>query len=175
MAPWFNQFKVSSGCWTQWGTSFFLLLLLRTMKDMFFMTCRKRDIHLLLFPQLTASPPARTVAPAVGRIPACVAPASRGPAVRRWPPSRCTSGKGAVWGAFSQGPTLSRGTNRREGPPTRLSIPPRSRPHDLQPPGSQLTPCKCCSCASPPLLNIAPMDPWPRQIGMAKQWPFPHQ
>lgn len=39
----------------------------------------------------TASPPARTAALAAGLIPACVARASRGLAVRRWPRSRCTS------------------------------------------------------------------------------------
>lgn len=39
----------------------------------------------------TASPPARTAAPAAGLIRACVARASRGLAVRRWPRSRCTS------------------------------------------------------------------------------------
>ncbi|GAA6213685.1 latent-transforming growth factor beta-binding protein 2 [Lates japonicus] len=38
--------------------------------------------------KLTASPPARTVAPAAGHIPVCVAQASRGPAVRRWPPEQ---------------------------------------------------------------------------------------
>lgn len=93
--------------------------------------------------QLTASPPARTVAPAAGRIPACAARASRAPAARRWLRSRCTSAMGAVWGAYSRGSTYSRKTNSAEGPQKRLSMLLRCRPRDLRPPGSQSTPCKC--------------------------------
>lgn len=93
--------------------------------------------------QLTASPPARTVAPAAGRIPACAARASRAPAARRWLRSRCTSAMGAVWGAYSRGSTFSRKTNSAEGPQKRLLMLLRCRPRDLRPPGSQSTPCKC--------------------------------
>ena len=72
--------------------------------------------------QRTASPPARTAAPAAGHIPVCVARASRAPAVRRWPRSRCTSVKEAPWDAFIPAPTPSRETNRGEGPSERQAI-----------------------------------------------------
>lgn len=143
MAPWFNQFNLSRcleirekrfcyRCFVQGGGHMFQRDLLKTWYPS------------VLSLQLTASPPARTVAPAAGRIPACAARASRAPAVRRWLRSRCTSTPGAVWGAYSRGSTFSRRTNSAEGPQNRLSMLLRCRLHGLRPPGSQPTPCKCC-------------------------------
>lgn len=154
MAPWLNQFKVSPGaeirenhfCYCSFIHGGHMLQhdLLKTWSPS------------VLSLQLTASPPARTVDPAAGQIPACVAQASRGPAVRRWLRSRCTSVTEAPWGASNPGPTPSRKTNHGEGPQKgRPSIPPRSRPRDLRPPGSLSTLRKWCSCASLPLLITA--------------------
>lgn len=149
MAPWFNQFKVSPGA--EIRENHFCYRSSVQGGHMFLHDLREKTWYpSVLSLQLTASPPARTVAPAAGHIPVCVAQASKGPAVRRWLRSRCTSGKEAVWGVSSRGQTLSRETNRRDGPQRRLPIPPRSRPHDLQPPDSRFTLCKCCSCASLP-------------------------
>lgn len=96
----------------------------------------------VLSPQLTASPHARTVAPAADHIPVCVAQASRGPAVKRWPRNRCTSASEALWGVSSPAPTLfrkTRGGSQRDSPVT----PAKSRLWDLWPPNhlSRLRKC----------------------------------
>lgn len=144
MVPWFNQFNLSRcleirenhfcyRCFVQGGGG----------GHMFQRDLLKTWYPSVLSLQLTASPPARTVAPAAGRIPAYAARASRAPAVRRWLRSRCTSATGAVWGVYSRGSTFSRKTNRTDGPQKRLSTLLRCRPRGLRPPDSQSTPCKC--------------------------------
>lgn len=154
MAPWLNQFKVSPG--VEIRESHFCYCSFIGGGHMLQHDLLKTWSPSVLPLQLTASPPARTVAPAAGPRPACVAQASRGPVVRSWPRSRCTSETEAAWGACNPGPTLSRGTNHGEGPRRgRPLTPPGSRPRDLRPPGSLSTLCKWCSCASPLLLIIA--------------------
>lgn len=107
--------------------------------------------------QLTASPPARTVAPAADPIPVCVARGSRAPAVKRWLQSKCTSATEAPWDGFSPAPTPFRRTNHGEGPLTdRPWAPPRFRAHDLQPPDSRLTPCKFSAVRLEPLVVALP-------------------
>lgn len=146
-AFWLNQFKVRSGvemteihtCYCSFIEGGYMLChdLLKTWSPS------------VLSLQLTASPPARTVAPAAGHILVCVAQAFRAPAVRRWPRSRCTSVTEAPWGAFNPAPTLSRKTNHGGGPRrSRALTPPRSRPNNLWPLNSLATLCKWRSCAS---------------------------
>lgn len=141
MAPWFNQFKMSP-CSGNSENSFCYCSFIQVGR-MFKHDLLNTPYPSVLSPQLTASPPARTAAPAAARIPACAALASKVPAVRRWLQSRCTSAKEAVWGVFDLGPTLSPETNRGEGPQRKLVMPSRSRPHDLRSPDSLFTLCKC--------------------------------
>lgn len=136
MDPWLNKVKVSCSAETRKRHFCYCLFIQGgTCSNML-----KTRSPSVLSPQLTASRLARTVAPAAGRIPVCVAQASRGPAVRRWPQSRCTYVNEAPWGASSLEATFSRETNRRGSPQReRAPTPPRSRPRDLRPPNSRPT------------------------------------
>lgn len=141
MAPWFNQFNLS--CCLEIREKHFCYRCFVQGGHMF-----QRDLLKTWYPsvlsfQLTASPPARTVAPAADRIPACAARASRAPAVRRCLRSRCTSVTGPAWDAFRRGSTFSRETNSGEGPQKGLSMLLRPRAQDPRPPDSQSTPREC--------------------------------
>lgn len=136
MAPRLNQFKVDPCV----QAKPFLFLPFRTQGYMPWLDLLITWSPSVVSLQLTVNPPAKTVAHAAGHILACVAQASRAPAVKRWLQNRCTSVIEVPWGVFNLAPTPSRKTNHRKGPQKETPlIPQRPRPHDLRLQDSQPT------------------------------------
>lgn len=70
---------------------------------------------------------------------------------------------------FPEGPTAEKA--RRQGYRCRQGPDPTTYNHQA----ASSTRVSAAAVPLPPLLNIAPKEPRPRQIWMAKQWPFLHQ